>query len=75
MQDRQGGSFFSRINLRLLIAIGVAVFSLIAYLSKSSYNPITEEKQHIDISPTQEIALGMQSVPEMENQYGGPARD
>jgi predicted Zn-dependent protease len=75
MQDRQGDSFLSRINLRLLLALGVAAFSLIAYFSHSSYNPITEQKQHVDMSPSQEIALGLQSVPEMEKQYGGPARD
>jgi len=75
MQDGQGGSFLSGINLRLLLALGIALFSVFAYFSKSSYNPVTEQKQHVDMTPPQEIALGLQSTPEMENQYGGPARD
>jgi predicted Zn-dependent protease len=75
MQDRQGNSFFPNINLRLLLALGIALFSLIAYFSNSSYNPITDQKQHVDMTPSQEIALGLQSAPEMESQYGGPARD
>jgi predicted Zn-dependent protease len=75
MQDQQGNGILSRINLRLLIALGIAAFSLFAYFSNSSYNPITEQKQHVDMTPSQEIALGLSSVPEMESQYGGPARD
>jgi predicted Zn-dependent protease len=71
----QDGSFLSRINLRVLLAIGIALFSVFAYFAKSSYNPITEKKQHVDMSPPQEIALGLQSAPQMENQYGGPAQD
>lgn len=75
MQDRQGNSLPSWINLRLLLALCIALFSLIGYWSNSSYNPVTQQKQHVDITPSQEIALGLQSAPQMERQYGGPARD
>lgn len=60
---------------RLLIAMVIAIVSIIGYFSHSSYNPITEEKQHIGITTDQEIALGLQSAPEMAQQFGGVSRD
>jgi predicted Zn-dependent protease len=75
-QYQDGGAPRSSfISLRLLLALGVAVFSLFAYFSNTSYNPVTEQKQHLDMTAQQEIALGVQSVPEMESQYGGEASD
>lgn len=59
------------ISPRLLIALGIAAFSIIGYFSHSTYNPVTEQKQHIAISKDQEIALGLQSTPQMEREYGG----
>ncbi|MBC8000290.1 MAG: M48 family metallopeptidase [Leptolyngbya sp.] len=63
------------ISPRLLIALAVALFSIIGYFMNTSYNPVTEEKQHISISKDQEIALGLQARPAMERQYGGGSRD
>lgn len=60
---------------RVIIALLVAAFSVITYFASSTYNPITEQKQHISISREQEIALGLQAKPEMEQQYGGESRD
>jgi beta-barrel assembly-enhancing protease len=57
---------------RLLIALVVAVISLIGYYGSSVFNPITEEKQHVaGITPEQEVALGLQAAPEMAQQFGG----
>lgn len=56
---------------RLLTAAIIAGGSLLAYLSRSATNPVTGEKQHISLSVDQEIALGMQSAPEMAKQFGG----
>lgn len=56
---------------RLLIAVVIGIISLISYFSSSEYNPVTGEKQHISISKDQEIALGLQAVPEMVQQFGG----
>ena len=56
---------------RLLIAVVIGIISLISYFSSSEYNPVTGEKQHISISKEQEIALGLQAVPEMVQQFGG----
>jgi len=55
------------------MALVVAVISVIGYFSKSAFNPITEEKQHVaGITPEQEVALGLQAAPEMLQQFGGP---
>jgi predicted Zn-dependent protease len=57
---------------RLWIALVVAAISLLGYFSSSVFNPITQEKQHVgSITPEQEVALGLQAAPEMEQQYGG----
>jgi predicted Zn-dependent protease len=45
--------------------------ALLTYFGSSVYNPITDETQHINISADQEVALGLQAAPEMEQQYGG----
>lgn len=60
---------------RLVIALLVAGFSLFSYLRTTQVNPTTGQKQHIAISPGQEIALGLQAAPQMEAQYGGEDPD
>lgn len=65
----------TRVGIQLLVAAVVAVFSIITYFSQTQFNEITNEKQHIAISPRQEIALGLQSAPQMVRQFGGRARD
>lgn len=69
---RGGGGGF---GFKLLIALVVAGFSLFTYFSNSEYNPITEKKQHLDMSPRQEISLGLQSAPQMANKFGGLSDD
>ena len=61
--------------IRLVIAGLIALVSLISYYRVSSVNPVTGEKQHISITPQQEIALGLQAAPSMESQYGGEEKD
>lgn len=56
---------------RLIIALIVAAFSLITYYRTRVYNPITDEVQYVDLSPDQEIALGLQAAPQMAQEYGG----
>jgi predicted Zn-dependent protease len=63
-------------NPRLVIALILIAFTLISYYSRSSVNPVTGEKQHIgNITAAQEIALGLQSAPEMAAQHGGETRN
>lgn len=57
---------------RLVMGLVVAVIAVLGYFGKSAFNPITQEKQHVgDITPEQEVALGLQAAPEMVQQFGG----
>jgi len=56
---------------RLIIGLVMAAFALISFFASQEYNPVTGETQFVSLTPRQEIALGIQSAPEMINQYGG----
>ena len=58
-------------NPRIIIALVIAAISAISYFSMNQVNPVTGEKQRIDISAEQEVALGLQAAPEMAQQFGG----
>jgi beta-barrel assembly-enhancing protease len=58
-------------GVRLIIGLVVAAFALCSYFGHSEFNPVTGEKQFINITQEQEIALGLQSVPQMAEEYGG----
>jgi predicted Zn-dependent protease len=58
-------------NLRYLIALAMAAFSLITYYCNRTTNEVTGEVQHVAMSANQEIALGLQAAPQMAQQYGG----
>jgi len=60
---------------RIGIAVLIAIVSLVSYYAKRSYNPVTNKVQHIDISPKQEIALGLEAAPQMSAEYGGESPD
>jgi predicted Zn-dependent protease len=60
-----------RINPRIIIAIVIAVAGALSYLSSSSKNEITGENQRVALSPDQEVALGLQAMPEVAQQFGG----
>ena len=61
---------------RLVIALIVAVISILGYYGSSVLNPVTQEKQHVaGITPEQEVALGLQAAPEMAQQFGGEDPD
>ena len=65
----------SGINFRLLLMLGIMGFSVISYYMKSSVNPITGEKQRVDLTPEQEVAMGLQSAPQMAAEFGGEYSD
>lgn len=56
---------------RWIVALVIAIVSLISYFGAREYNPITDEVQHVDMTVEQEIALGLQAAPEMAAQHGG----
>src|SRR3569623_2053002 len=57
---------------RVIIALVIAAISGIVYLTNTQVNPVTGEKQRVAMSPEQEVALGVQSAPQMAAQFGGP---
>lgn len=56
---------------RLLLGLGIAIFSIVSFMSSSSVNPVTGEKQYVKVSAQQEVAMGLQAAPEMAQQFGG----
>lgn len=62
-------------SISILIAIVVAAISLFKYYGTSSINDITGEKQHVAVTPEQEVAMGLQSAPGMAEEFGGLSRN
>ena len=61
-------------NPRLLIALALAAFALLKYLTSTTKeeNPFTGDTVTVmKMSPEEESRLGLQSVPEMSQQFGG----
>jgi predicted Zn-dependent protease len=57
--------------MRLIMGIVVAVIALVSYFGSSEYNPVTQKKMYLSLTPRQEIALGLQAAPRMMQQHGG----
>ena len=55
----------------LIMAFIIIAVGFFMYLTQTEENPITGEKQHISLTPEQEIRLGLQAAPEMAAQMGG----
>ena len=62
-------------NMRWIMALGLALFSIVGYFASTSTNSVTGKKQHVGVTAEQEIALGLQAAPEMEQQFGGLSND
>jgi predicted Zn-dependent protease len=60
---------------RLLIAVVMAVVALIGYYASREMNPITGKTQSVALSQEQEVVLGLQSAPQMAQEFGGPDPD
>lgn len=61
----------SSLKGRLILGIIIALVGLFMYMSQVEENPVTKERQHVSISPSQEIRLGLKSAPQMAAQMGG----
>lgn len=61
----------SGLKMRLVLGLIMAVIALISYYGKTQVNPLTGEKQQVGMSPEQEVAMGLQSAPQMAQEYGG----
>jgi predicted Zn-dependent protease len=56
---------------RLVIAGIILLVGIMGYFANQSINPVTGEKQYVAMSPQQEIALGLNSAPQMAAEFGG----
>jgi predicted Zn-dependent protease len=65
------GSLKARLVVGLIMA-GIALFS---YYSKMQVNPITGKRQAVTMTPQQEVAMGLQSAPQMAAEFGGLYQD
>ena len=74
-RSARGGSGCSLGGGRILIALILVGIALFTYFGQRVYNPVTDETQHISITPQQEVALGLQAAPEMEQEFGGQSQD
>lgn len=61
----------NRFRIRLLIGLAIVAFAFIKRCSSKETNPYTGRVQTINMSSDQEIAIGLQSAPQMAQQYGG----
>lgn len=58
-------------KIRIFIGLAIVAFAFIQKWSNTETNPYTGRSQHITMSSDQEIAIGLQSAPEMAQQHGG----
>ena len=58
-------------KIRIFIGLAIVVFAFIQRCSNQEENPYTGRVQNINMSAEQEIAIGLQSAPEMAQQHGG----
>lgn len=63
---RRGG-----LKFRLLIGLVIVAFAFIKKCSNKTVNPYTNRVQNISMDPQQEIAIGLESAPQMAQQHGG----
>ncbi len=58
-------------KIRILIGLAIVAFAFIQRCSNKEENPYTGRVQNINMTAEQEIAIGLQSAPEMAQQHGG----
>ena len=75
VHPRSGRARGSAGCIRLALALGMAALAIITFLGSKTINPITGEEQYITVTREQEIALGLQSAPEMVRLHGGLEAD
>lgn len=58
-------------KIRIFIGLAIVAFAFIQRCNNKEENPYTGRVQNINMSAEQEIAIGLQSAPEMAQQHGG----
>ncbi len=63
---RRGG-----LKIRILIGLAIVAFAFVKKCNNKTLNEYTNRVQNINMTTDQEIAIGLQSEPEITKQYGG----
>ncbi|AYN66958.1 M48 family peptidase [Euzebyella marina] len=58
-------------KIRIFIGLAIVAFAFVKRCSSKEENPYTGRVQTINMTADQEIAIGIQSAPEIAQQYGG----
>jgi predicted Zn-dependent protease len=58
-------------KIRIFIGLAIVAFAFLRKCSSTETNPYTNREQAIALDPQEEIALGVQSAPQMAAQHGG----
>lgn len=58
-------------KLRIFIGLAIVAFAMVQRCSNKEENPYTGRVQNINMTTEQEIAIGLQSTPQIAQQYGG----
>ena len=58
-------------KIRIFIGLAIVAFAFIQRCNSKEENIYTGRTQTISMTPEQEVAIGLQSAPEMARQYGG----
>ena len=63
------------LKFRLIIGAIIVAFAFIKRCGNKTVNPYTNRVQNITMEPSEEIAIGRQSAPQMAQQHGGLHHD
>jgi predicted Zn-dependent protease len=58
-------------KVKLLVGAAIILVTIFQYYSKSDVNEFTGKTQHISLTTDEEVAIGLQSAPQMAQQHGG----
>ncbi|MFO0952864.1 MAG: M48 family metallopeptidase [Isosphaeraceae bacterium] len=58
-------------NPRLIAGLIMAVIAVVVWMFRAEVNPVTGKRQHIAMTVDEEMAIGLQSAPEMAAKMGG----
>ena len=58
-------------KIRIFIGLAIVAFAFFKKCSSTETNPYTGREQAIALNPQEEIAMGIQSAPQMAQQHGG----
>ncbi|GAB5475999.1 MAG: M48 family metallopeptidase [Maribacter sp.] len=58
-------------KIRIFIGLAIVAFAFVKKCNNTEENPYTGRSQHITMNADQEIAIGLESAPQMAQQHGG----